>query len=199
MKNPILALGAVILAVSLAACGTTVSGGASGASQPAVEPLSKSAPTPTPDEGKKSPRGNTIKALGEPSYWKKTANTLDQDAAGWFTVTEIKDITCDQPYASAPTNGKLIGLVVDVETKASLAEETPSEVFLSPFTFKYIGPSGTTFNGNLSSGATIGCIDRSLVLASSFGPSEKAHGIILLDVPSAGGVLTAGKVEWNLP
>ena len=201
MKKSLLAIGtAALLAISLSACGSSVASSTSPAeSQAAVEPVTKTTPTPTPESGPKSARGNTIKALGEPSFWKESSDVADADATGKFTVTEIKDVVCDQPYGSPPTNGKVIGLTVDVETTAKLAEAPMAEVFLTPYDFKFIAPNGTTFNGNLSSVGTMSCIDQSLVLKSSFGPAEKAHGVILLDVPAGGGVLTVGKVEWNLP
>lgn len=202
MKNSVLALGAAaILAISLTACGASVSSDSKGSSesQAAVEPASKTTPTPTPEEKPKSARGNTIKQIGEPAYWKESSSVPDSDAQGKFTVTKIEDITCTEQYASPPTNGKIIGLTVDVETTPKLAESPMKQVFLSPMSFKFIAPNGTTFNGNLSSGATYSCIDNSLNLPSSFGPAEKAHGVILLDVPAGGGVLTIGAVEWNLP
>lgn len=200
MKKSILAVGAAaILAISLSACGTSVSSSTGPAeSQAAVEPVAKTTPE-APKEAAKSARGNTIKKIGDPSFWKESSATPDSEAQGKFTITEIKDVVCDQPYASPPTNGKLVGLTVDVETYASLADQTMKQVFLSPFSFKFIGANGTTFNGNLSSGATYSCIDNSLNLPSSFGPAEKAHGVILLDVPAGGGVLTVGSVEWTLP
>ena len=201
MKKSVLAIGtAAILAITLSACGASAASSTGPAtSQAAVEPVTKSTPTPTPEGKPKSVRGNTIKALGEPSFWKDSSDIPDADAAGTFTVTEIKDVVCDQPYGSPPENGKIIGLTVDVETSAKLAEETDPQVYLTPFDFKFIAANGTTFNGNLSSVGTMSCIDESLVLKSSFGPAEKAHGVILLDVPAGGGVLTVGKVEWNLP
>lgn len=200
MKKSILAVGAAaVLAISLSACGSSVSSSTKPAeSQAAVEPVAKTTPEP-PKEATKSARGNIIKALGEPSFWKESSSVPDSEATGKFTVTKIEDVKCTDQYASPPTNGKLIGLTVDVETTAKLADAPMKQVFLSPMSFKYIAPNGTTFNGNLSSVGTYSCIDRSLVLASSFGPAEKAHGMILLDVPTGGGVLTIGSVEWNLP
>lgn len=202
MKKSILAVGATaLLAISLTACSSVASSNGPVESQPAVEPVTKSTPTqePATDNSKKSARGNTIKAIGEPSFWKESSDVPDEKAQGKFTVTEIKDVVCDQPYASPPTNGKIIGLTVDVETYPSLAENPFPSVSLNPYSFKYIAPNGTTFNSDLASAATYSCIDNSLSLATSFGPAEKAHGMVLLDVPSSGGVLTIGSVEWNLP
>lgn len=199
MKKSVLAIGtAAILAISLSACGASASAEPA-VTQTAVEPVTKSTPTPTPDAKPKSVRGNTIKALGEPSFWKESSDVPDSEATGMFTVTEIKDVVCDQPYSSPPTNGKIIGLTIDVETKPKLAEEDIPSLYLTPYDFKYIAPNGTTFNGDLGTVGTVLCIDPSLALKSDFGPAEKAHGVLLLDVPVGGGVLTVGKVEWNLP
>jgi hypothetical protein len=203
MKKSILAVGAAaILAISLSACGSSVSSSTGPAeSQAAVEPVVKTTPTtaPTTDGKPKSARGNVIKQFGEPSFWKESSAVPDDEASGKFTVTKVEDVTCTQQYASPPTNGKVIGLTIDVETSAILADKPSKEVFLTPYDFKYIGANGTTFNGTLSSVGTMSCIDQSLVLKSSFGPAEKAHGMVLLDVPAGGGVLTVGKVEWSLP
>lgn len=201
MKKSILALGtAAILAISLSACGSSVQSSTGPAeSQAAVEPVTKSTPTPTPEAKAKSVRGNTVKALGEASFWKESSDVPDADATGKFTVTEIKDVVCTDKYASPPTNGKVIGLTIDVETTAKLAEEANPSLYLTPYDFKYIAPNGTTFNGDLATMGTMSCIDQTLILKTEFGPAEKAHGILLLDVPSSGGVLTVGKVEWNLP
>lgn len=201
MKKSIFALGtAAALAISLSACGSSVSSSTKPAeSQAAVEPVAKSTPEPTKESAPKSARGNVIKQIGDAAFWKESSSVPDSEATGKFTVTKIEDVKCTEQYASPPTNGKLIGLTVDVETTAKLAESPMKEVYLSPMSFKFIAPNGTTFNGNLSSAGTYSCIDQSLVIASSFGPAEKAHGVILLDVPTGGGVLTIGSVEWNLP
>lgn len=201
MKKSILALVAAILAISVSACGASVQSSSAppSESQPAVEPVTKTTPTPTPEAKPKSVRGNTVKQVGEASFWKDSSDIPDADAMGKFTVTEIKDVVCDQPYASKPENGKVIALTLDVETSAKLAEETNPSLYLTPYDFKYIAPNGTTFNGDLATMGTMSCIDQTLILKTEFGPAEKAHGILLLDVPSSGGVLTVGKVEWNLP
>jgi hypothetical protein len=187
-----------LLALSLAACGGAPQGNGP-ASQEPVAPVTKTSEAPTPPAEAKSERGNTIKKIGEPARW--TADSSDPNSAtlGTFTVRKIAPVTCTSEFASKPTNGHLIGLTIDVATTKELANETPKEVYLSPMSFEYIAPNGTTFNGNLSTGATYGCIDDSLVLKSSFGPSAKAHGIMVLDLPSKGGVLTIGNVEWKLP
>lgn len=203
MKKSILLVGlAAILSIFLSACSTSAPPSATPSvseSQAAVEPVTKTTPTPTPESKPKSVRGNTIKQLGEASFWKESSDIPDADALGKFTVTEIKDVVCDQPYAQPPTNGKIIGLTLDVETSAKLAKDDIPELYLTPYDFKYIAPNGTTFNGDLATMGTMSCIDQTLILKSSFGPAEKAHGMILLDVPSSGGVLTIGKVEWSLP
>lgn len=199
MKKAIVtAVSAIFLAASLAACGSTPQANGPATQEP-VAPVTKTSEAPTPPAENKSERGNTIKKIGEPAHWKKDANDPASATLGSFTVRKIAPLTCTGQFAQKPENGHLIGLTIDVATTKELANETPKEVYLSPMSFEYIAPNGTTFNGNLSTGATYGCIDDSQVLKSSFGPSAKAHGIMVLDVPQKGGVLTIGNVEWQLP
>lgn len=189
----------LVLAASLAACGSAT-GGSSTESVAPVEPATKStqAATPAPPAEAKSERGNTIKKVGEPSFWR-VGDVPEGAEVGRFTIKKIAPVTCTEQFASKPTNGHLVGLTVDVVTKKELANETIPTVNLSGYSFEYIAPNGTTFNGNLASAATYGCLDQSLALKSEFGPAEKGTGIIVLDLPSKGGVLKTGKVEWNLP
>jgi hypothetical protein len=203
MKKTIITLvSGLTLAASLAACGGPTGSTNSTESVPPVEPVTKSSAAPTTEAPKpavaKSERGNTIKKVGEPAFWR--ADGLEDGAeVGRFTVTKIAPIACTEEYAQKPENGNLVALTIDVVTKPTLAQETVKSVYLSPFDFKYIAPNGTTFNGNLASAATYGCIDNSLSLKSEFGPAEKAHGIMVLDLPQKGGILTVGQVEWKLP
>jgi hypothetical protein len=194
MKKLISSLG-ILAVLALTACGSSVA--SSSATQTPVPPASSAQQTAPPTlAADKSPRGNTIKKIGDTSEFKGSDN---DPAMGTFAVTKIEDLTCTQPYAPKPTNGKLIGLTIDLETKPELAQQTPPQVFLSSMSFKYIADNGTTFNGNLATGASFMCLPADQIIASSFGPAEKAHGIMVLDVPSSGGVLTIGKVEWKLP
>lgn len=193
---------ALLAGATLALTGCGRPADAPAATQTPVAPVTSTpapsatvAPTPT---AAKSIRGNTIKKLGDTIRWSRTEDPTSELLAT-MAVTKIADVKCTDPYAAAAVNGKLIALTADLETKPALAEETDPQIFVSPVSFKYIAPNGTTFNGNLASPATYSCVDRSLVLPSSFGPAEKAHGLIIIDVPSAGGVLTFGKVEWELP
>lgn len=196
MKKLIVSLG-ILAALSLTACGTQPTSGGSAATQAAIQPVEKTTPTPTPTEAK-SVRGNTVKKIGEPAFWRKDGET-DAEKVGQFAITKIADVKCDQPYAQKPVNGKMIALTIDLETLPTLADETVPNVYLSSYSFKYVADNGTTFNGELGSTATYSCIDPALALKGDYGPGEKAHGVIVLDVPKSGGILTAGKVEWKLP
>jgi hypothetical protein len=190
-----------VFVLFLTACSGTATSADGGVTQTPVAPATastpKASPTPTSTEAK-SVRGNTIKKLGDTVRFTDTQDP-NSTLLGTLAVTDISDVACTNQYASKPTNGKVIGLTVDLETKPELANSTMKMLSITPFDFKYIAPNGTTFNGNLGTAVVYSCIDNSQVLGSSYGPSEKAHGIILLDVPSSGGVLTLGHVEWNLP
>lgn len=203
MKKTILVIVAALVALLLGACTSTTptssapSQTSSASEQETVPPVVKETPTPTPTPtASKSVRGNTVKKIGDPSFWRESE---DGPEFGRFYIRKIAPITCTQQFSSKPKNGRFIALTVDVITSASLAKESNPTVYLSPADFEYIAPNGTTFNGSLGTFEAFSCIDESLRLKSDFGPAEKAHGIIVLDVPSKGGILVTGKVEWNLP
>jgi len=200
MKKLIASLG-ILAALSLTACGSQPTSTGAPETQQAIQPVEKAAATPTEtpaDTSPKSERGNTIKKFGEASYWRKDG-VPEGVKLGQFSVTSVKDIKCTEQYASPPVNGKMIALTIDLQTFPELAQETPPNVYLSGYSFKFIAPNGTTFNGELASTATYSCLDNAQILKGDFGPAEKAHGLIVLDVPSGGGTLVAGKVEWKLP
>lgn len=193
------AAASALLALSLAACGSAT-GGSSNETVPPVEPATKTTPAATPEAvaEAKSERGNTIKKVGDPSFWR-VGGVPEGAEVGRFTIKKIAPVTCTQQFASKPTNGHLVGLTVDVVTKKELATEPIPSVSLTGYDFEYIAPNGTTFNGNLASVATYGCLDPSVALKSEFGPAEKGTGVLVLDLPQKGGVLKTGKVEWKLP
>ena len=204
MRNTLVSV-ALLAGATLALVGCGRAADAPAETQTPVAPVtSEAAPsetataTPTPSAAK-SIRGNTIKKPGDTIYWRRTPDA-NAELLATMAVTSIADIKCTAPYATPATNGKLVALTADLETKPELATESDPQIFVSPVDFKYIAPNGTTFNGNLGSAAAYSCVDSSLVLPNSFRPwREKAHGLIIIDVPSAGGVLTFGKVEWALP
>ena len=191
-----------LLALSLSACGGGATGGTSTETVAPVEPATKSTaaavtPAAAPEEAK-SERGNTIKKVGDPSFWR-VGDVPEGAEVGRFTIKKIAPVKCTEQFATKPVNGHLVGLTIDVVTKKELANEPIPSVYLSAYDFEYIAPNGTTFNGNLASVATYGCLDPSLALKSEFGPAEKGTGVLILDLPQKGGVLKTGKVEWNLP
>lgn len=193
------------LGLSLTACGGS-SSTATAPTSPSVESIAPS--TVAPAEGpKKSPRGNIIKTLNEPG----SITTPDGKTAATFVVNSITvGAPCTGPYPSptGPENGQIMVLDVTIETTPELGAEGmfPNSFDMNPYSFKFVGANGTTFNGNLATGATYGCLPDEQVLASGgVGPAEKVTGKVVLDVPEPTGVLVfkpgyisnAGGWEWS--
>lgn len=74
---------------------------------------------------------------------------------------------------------------------------------LSPHRFKFVAANGTTYNGNLTSGPSYGCLAESEILPiNGVGPAEKVTGKIVLDIPDVTGILMfqpdgAGMGGWE--
>lgn len=159
-------------------------------SAPSANPVVKTTPTPTKTKDEKlSSRGNLLMTPG-------TFGTISEAYSGTlqakFAVNSIAPIECTSDMASyyKPENGNLIALDLVVETTPELAKDRNPTFRLSGYDFKYIGENGTTFNGSLSSAATYGCIDDSLIFPSAgMGPNEKVTAKLILDLPAAHGTL----------
>lgn len=192
------------LGLSLTACGGSDST-ASAPTSPSVESIAPSTATPT--EGpKKSPRGNIIKAVNEAG----SVTTKDGATAATFVINAIAlDAPCTGPYVDpkGPENGHIMVLDITIETTPELGKDeyTPTTFDMNPNWFKFVGANGTTFNGNLASPVTYGCLPDEQVLAvGGVGPAEKVTGKLVLDVPETTGVLVfkpgflqSGGWEWT--
>jgi hypothetical protein len=185
-----LALGATL---ALTACGSTTesvkagettSAGATPISAPSSAPVPK--PTPTQDS-KKSVRGNLLMEVGDTGLIQagSTGKTTTK-----FTVNSIAPGTCNQKYSRAAENGQIVLVDIAVETTPELAQSSYPKYTLSGYDFKFIADNGTTFNGNLSTGATYSCIpDAEVFPSGGMGPAEKITAKVVLDVPAAHGIL----------
>lgn len=76
-----------------------------------------------------------------------------------------------------------------METMPELAESVNPQFGLAGYAWKAIAENGTTFNGNVFTGAAYVCLDDAERFPSALGPGEKATGKIILDVPTPKGVL----------
>lgn len=179
------------LGVSLAACGSSndsVKAGETEApvSAPSAEPVVKTTPTPTEDT-KKSVRGNLNMAIGDTGTISDNATKKVHTK---FTINSIAPIACTEQYASAPTNGNMVAVDITIETTPELAEDSYPKYTLSGYDFKFIAANGTTFNGNLATGATYGCIPNAESFPSDgLGPAEKVTAKLILDLPAPNGIL----------
>ncbi|MHA7209706.1 hypothetical protein [Arthrobacter sp. MDT1-65] len=158
-------------------------------SAPSAAPV-KTTPSPkkTEDENLSS-RGHLIMPSGA---FGTISDAYPGDLQAKFSVNSIAPIECTGENAAyyPPENGTMIALDLVVETSPELAQSTNPNFRLSGYDFKYIAENGTTFNGNLSTAATYGCIDDSLIFPSAgMGPNEKVTAKLLLDVPAPTGTL----------
>lgn len=187
MKKALLTL--PVAALLLAGCGGSP---ASSPTAPTVEPIGGASASPAAAsaaaESPKSPRGNIVKQLGEGASITDTLH--DNKEIVNFTVNAIVPVTCTEPYAQPAENGHLIVVDVAVETKPELADAIVNTYYLGAGDFKFVADNGTTFNGNLFTGATYGCLPAAEQFPSGgLGPAEKAAGKVVLDVPAPTGIL----------
>lgn len=183
MKKALLTL--PVAALLLAGCGGTP---ASSPTAPTVEPIASSSATPAAAESSKSPRGNIVKQFGEGA--SITDTTKDNREIVNFTVNSIAPVTCTESYAQPAENGHLVVVDVAVETKPELAEAVMTSHHLGPSDFKFVADNGTTFNGNLGTGAAFSCLPSPEMFPSGgLGPGEKATGKVVLDLPAPTGIL----------
>lgn len=194
-----------VLGLGLTACGGSGET-ATAPTSPSVESIGATPATTVPAaEGpKKSPRGNVIKALGEPG-----AITTEEGAPLVnFAVNSIfVDVPCTGQFATPAENGHFVVLDVTIETTPELGivESSPTTFDMNPAMFKFVGANGTTFNGNLGSNGSYSCLpDEQMLPSSGIGPAEKVTGKVVLDVPETTGVLiyksyliSGSGWEWN--
>lgn len=189
--------------LSMSACGGSPS---ATATSPNVESIAPSTPSPAAtQQEKKSPRGNFIKELAQP------AGITDKDGNPMvnFTINSITvDAPCTGPYPQPAENGHFTVLDVTVETTPELgtAEGSTGTFDINAHMFKFVGASGTTFNGSLAGAATYGCLPDEQMIntsGSGIGPAEKVTGKVVLDLPETTGVLvfksylTSGSGGWE--
>lgn len=188
-------------ALALSACGGTPTGTAT---SPNVEPLAAETKAAAP-EVKKSTRGNFIKELAQP------AGITDKDGKALvnFTINSVTvDAPCTGPYPQPAENGHFTVLDVTIETMPELGTATgsPGTFDINAHMFKFVGASGTTFNGSLAGGSTYGCLPDEQTIGTNgagIGPSEKVTGKVVLDLPETTGTLifksylTSGNGGWE--
>lgn len=177
-----------VAALLLAGCGGSP---ASSPTAPTVEPISSGAASTSAaaaPESSKSPRGNIVKGFGQGASITDTAH--DNKEIVNFTVNSIAPVTCTEQYAQPAENGHLVVVDVAVETKPELADSFMKSYYLGGGDFKFVADNGTTFNGNLFTGATYSCLPSAELFPSAgLGPGEKATGKVVLDVPAPTGIL----------
>lgn len=76
-----------------------------------------------------------------------------------------------------------------METMPELADSVNPQFGLAGYAWKAIAENGTTFNGDVQTASAYMCLNETEKFPSALGPAEKATGKIVLDVPTAAGVL----------
>lgn len=199
----------LLAAVSITALLLTgCSAASSPAAAPEVTPIASSNAAPSteasePPEQERSDRGNLIKKVGQTAG---LSNTNGEQSVN-FMVTDINTkLKCNTDYPVKADNGHLIAVKMDVEVKKNFADpDYPGQTFpTDSSSWKFISTDGTTFNGSLTTDGSINCLENKQTLPfDGIGPSQKASGWIVLDVPSTTGTLIFSYFdgsgwEWDL-
>ncbi|WP_157103277.1 hypothetical protein [Neomicrococcus aestuarii] len=186
--------------LALTGCSSSTPPAASAPSVAAVE--SSASTSAAPASPSKSDRGNLIKEIGQPAGMSATSG----EQAVNFVVKKIDTkVKCNSGFSEKPENGRFVSLLIDVETTKALTEpDFPGAHFsLNAGNWTFISKEGTTFNGNLGTGAAFSCLKDSLTLPNQIGTAQKASGLVVLDVPSTEGTLIFSHFadsgwEWTL-
>lgn len=84
----------------------------------------------------------------------------------------------------------LVGLDIDASTTKDFTEPEHSLLLLgSPFAWRFISSDGTLSNSMLGSCSSENCLPSEQLLPNKIGQGLRAHGIVVMDVPSTDGSL----------
>lgn len=171
-----------LAALILTGCGESAAKSAAQTSSQAATAEATPTASATPTESK-SPRGNTVSTFGK-SHSLGIASTNEVLLS--FTVKDLVPITCDYPSSLSPSNGQVMGILVDMETTPALAnvKNLSQGLIVNSLSFKHIKAEGTT-TGTLNTHMIHNCLtDRAQLMPNEIGPAEKVSGMVLVDVPS---------------
>lgn len=182
---------AFVAIFGLGACGN--SGGTSDTA-PTVQPIESSAESLPPEEtptgesettDDTNVRGNIVLDVNETGT---LSNEAGEEVAS-FVVKSIEPGTCTEEFAEEAENGTILFVTMEAEVAPQRGEDFPVTMNTDAFTWGYISPEGTTFNGDMGSIATYSCLPESETIPSTIGQGEKAVGIVVLDAPADSGSL----------
>ena len=160
-------------------------------------PSSTSSPAPATEDPElvRNARGNLTRSVGE-SF---TFRTADSKVAATVRIDDIMaNPKCNSEFSEKPKDGELVALTFTVTTETELAEL--GDVGFDGGWWKFITKKGITYNGDLDTIAAYSCLDDKDRI-TSVGPSEKAQGSVVLEVPDTEGVLIYGigdGIEFDL-
>lgn len=133
-----------------------------------------------------SPRGNLIAEIGQTGE----VSTMEGDLVAEFTVKDISPGVCTEPYQSPAENGSIWFVTIDVVTQPLLEDPMAPTISADSYSWGYISPENTRFNGPLATVATYSCLPEAATIPTSIGPGENITGVVVLDVPADTGTLT---------
>lgn len=169
---------------------------------PTANATSSPAPTPSPSPTvARTTRGNVVKKVGETAWVRNN----DGSTAVTLVVKSIQvDPVCTSGVVEKSKSGHLVVLDVDVETTPALADHINKQFLFAIHGWKVIAENGTTANGKFDSFEAFACFPDTEKLPDIIGPAERATGKVVLDVPTATGILIndpegAGGWEWEYP
>ncbi|WP_437584270.1 hypothetical protein ACSAGD_03065 [Paramicrobacterium sp. CJ85] len=193
MKAIATAASVVALAFALVGCSTAEEPSPpkeEAAAEVTSEPTPTKTPISSPDETsenralktKETERGHLAKEIGEEAWLVDiNGNTLIT-----FTVDAIDvDPSCTSTYPESPINGHYVAITISAESTALL---DPDYYFsFNEWAWEAYNPTGTRINDPVGNGWS--CMNESDLLPVDIGPSQKVHGLVVLDVTDPHGVL----------
>ncbi|WPR64146.1 hypothetical protein SLW73_14840 [Glutamicibacter protophormiae] len=186
---PAFAISAISL--SLVACSSTEPQETTPLPSPSSAPPSSSADPAL----ERNDRGNLTRKVGETFTFRTTSDEI----AATVRLDDIKaNPKCTGDYPEKPKDGTLVALTFTVTSEPELSEL--GDVAFDGGWWKYIAADGMTYNGELDTVAAYSCLSDKQRLPR-VGPSEKAQGSVVLELPDTKGVLIYGigdGVEFDL-
>lgn len=138
-----------------------------------------------------SPRGYTVKQIGETGYLLGSNNSPDPPYPLQFVITAIETgYQCQGPYPMPNENGQFIAVRMAITTGPNLFDATyGTPLYLSSTDFKIIGLDGVQEN-NVATMATFSCLPDSEIFPNAgLGPNVTVNVAFVLDTKTASGYL----------
>lgn len=193
----------VALVVVLGACGAQAPDAASTGTAPQQRPTTTPTSTPSPSPSPTPSSAISARGLAGRSVDETFRIT---DAAGAERASfRVTGLTVDPPCTSGSTAGAVNGHFVRIDLEgATTARFTPEDLVVRQELFRAYDAAGSEFTGDVATPAALACLADPERLPLAFGPDQQLSGSVVVDVPSASGVLAivgygSGGWEWTYP